>query len=555
MKKRLLTTVLMLVSVVSHATNYYVDSKKGSDEKSGTDEKSAWKTLSKLNEQTFKPGDVIHFKRGGEWIGCFEPKGSGNQESPIIVKSYGKHVDAPLLNGGGMEGKAPLYLYNLAYWEINDLEIINDAQEEGDRRGVYVIADKGIGVLSHIYLKGLHIHHIKGTVGQGRNEKRTSGIAFASLDASEGECRFDDIWIDGCVIHDCDNQGIISEYQKSVESYPGTGDWHLVKITRARVTNNLIYNISKNAMILRLFEGGIVEGNLCHTTATGYDGEGMTGNTIFTAACKGTVLQFNEGYKNMSPEGEADGSFYDADLRSPDTIWQYSYSHDNAQGLFWTCTVQADTGVVCRNNVSRNDKGIIFCVNYPVDEVDIYKNTVLLDNSTSPILISERNRGGEGTRTYSFKDNIIYGQVNDDSYITITDGSYIRDIAGNEFLAENPQGVSSIENRYTTDPKLGAYSYSSSEPKATIAQLYADYFSLSDTPIKTSDKLKIEVDQEAFGSEINVKVFSSEGEKVYDKSHSSKASYSIKGACETPGVYWVVLKSADTLSCEKIWVI
>ncbi|MFR9621135.1 MAG: hypothetical protein SNH63_07980, partial [Rikenellaceae bacterium] len=488
-----------------------------------------------------------------EWIGSFEPKGSGCEGAPIVVKSYGTHDAAPRLDGGGMEGKATIYLYNLSHWEINDIEIVNDAEQEGDRRGIYVVADTGAGVLSHIYLKNLHIHHIKGTVGQSRSAKRTAGIAFSSMDISQGECRFDDIWIDGCIIHDCDNQGIITEYYMGSEPYPSSDDWQLLRITRARVTNNLIYNISKNAMILRLFDGGVVENNLCHTTAIGHDGEGMTGNTIFTAACRGTVFQFNEGYKNMSPD--ADGSLYDADLRSPQTIWQYSYSHDNAHGLFWLCTVQDDAGVVCRNNISRNDKGIIFCVNYPVTSVDIYQNTVLIDSDSSPILISERSRGGKGTRSYSFKENIIYGEVNDDSYIYKTDGSYSRDIANNEFLAENPLGKNSIANRYTTDPEVGAYRYSPSEPKATMAQLYSDHFSLSDTPIRGRDKLVIAVDQTAFGSEINVRVFNADGKMVYDKSHPSKSEYAIKGACKEPGVYWVVLESEDTLSCERVWVI
>lgn len=537
---------------MGYSANYYVDSANGSDAAKGTSESSAWKSLDKLNAQVFEPGDVILFKKGGKWIGCFEPKGLGTAQAPIVVKSYGEGPDKPILDGNGMEGKGVVYLYNLAYWEINDLEITNDAEKEGDRRGVYVIADKGAGVLSHIHLKGLHIHHIKGIVGQGRAEKRTSGIAFATVDVSEGESRFDDILIDGCVIHDCDNQGIISECQDRVEAYPGTGEWHLGKITNAVITNNLIYNISKNAMILRMFEGGLVEQNLCHTTAIGH-GEGMTGNTMFTAACDGTVFQFNEGYDNMTPD--YDGCMYDADLRSPNTVWQYSYSHHNAHGLFWVCTVQRDSGVICRNNISYKDKGIIFCINYPVDMVEVYNNTVLLDESEDPILISERNRGGRGTRTYTFKNNIIYGELTEDSYIYHDEG-YTRDIADNQYLAANPNGANSIENEFTTDPEVGAYQYSPSEPKATLAQMYSDNFALSATPIKTTDKLEISItDLEAFGKQTNIKVFTVGGDKVYEKNHKSSSSYALEGVCKEAGVYWVVLKSGDTIACKKVWVI
>ena len=144
-----------------------------------------------------------------------------------------------------------------------------------------------------------------------------------------------------------------------------------MKISNAAVRNNTIYNISKNAMVIRLFEGGVVEHNVCYNTANG-----MTGNTIYSCSCLNTVFQYNEGYLNNSPD--FDGSLYDADLRSPGTIWQYSYSHDNAHGLFWNCTVQADDSLVCRYNISQNDHGNIFCVNYPMMDINIYNNTVYI---------------------------------------------------------------------------------------------------------------------------------------------------------------------------------
>ncbi len=552
MKKILLSILLCALCFASYSTNYYIDSKKGSNGNIGTQENKPWKTLNMLNAVVFKPGDVIHFKRGGYWKGSFQPEGSGNKMAPIIVKAYGDDPNAPIIDGKGMVGKGVIYLYNQSYWEINDLEIINDSKKEGDRRGVCVEAGRGAGVLSHIYLKNLHIHHIKGIVGQSREAKRTSGIAFSTLDITSGVSRFDDIWIDGCVIHDCDNQGIVTEWIRRGEPYPGTSKWHLMKITNARITNNLIYNISKNAMILRLFENGLVENNLCHNTATGYDGEGMTGNTIFTAACEATVFQFNEGYANISPG--ADGSLYDADLQSPNTVWQYSYSHHNAHGLFWTCTVQQDSGIICRNNISYKDKNIIFCINYPITFTEMYNNTVLLDSSRTPLLISERRKGGEGTRAYSFKNNIIYGQIGDRNYLLREDG-YTRDISDNEFFEKNPMGENSIVNKYTSDPEIGAYRYAASEPKATMAQMYSDNFSLSATPIKTIDNLEIELDKAAFGQNINIKVFSNDGIKVYEQDHASSDKYSLEGVFKGAGVYWVVLKSGDTIACKKVWVI
>ena len=44
-------------------TTYYVDSENGNDINDGTSEETAWKSLEKVNETTFKPGDKLRFKR------------------------------------------------------------------------------------------------------------------------------------------------------------------------------------------------------------------------------------------------------------------------------------------------------------------------------------------------------------------------------------------------------------------------------------------------------------------------------------------------------------
>jgi hypothetical protein len=143
---------------------------------------------------------------------------------------------------------------------------------------------------------------------------------------------------------------------------------------------------------------------------------------------------------------------YDADLRSPNTIWQYSYSHDNAHGLFWTCTVQADANVICRYNISQNDKGIIFCINYPVTSVHIYNNTVYCPPNLSPLIISERNNGGGGNRTYTFRNNLIYN-LSPTAIYDWTSG-YNRTIDYNCFYGVHPATEPADPHKVTGDPKL-----------------------------------------------------------------------------------------------------
>lgn len=431
------------------AVNYYIDSENGSNSNNGRSINKAWKTLSKVNSTTFHPGDSILFKAGGVWVGRLYPKGSGAEGKPIVIDKYGTG-GRPLIDGNGMTGTGVVYLYNQAYWEINNLEVMNNGEKEDDRRGVRIEINEGIGVVNHIYLRNLHVHHIKGQVGQQRSHKRTSGIGFAVVTAKNGEARFNDILVENCLIHDCENQGIITECVSGDIIYPQTPHWNRMKITNARIRNNTLFNISKNAMILRLFEGGVVENNVCYNTANG-----ITGNTMFTCACDGTVFQFNEGFLNNSPA--ADGSMYDADMRSPNTIWQYSYSHDNAHGLFWSCTVQEDANLVCRYNISQNDKGIIFCVNYPVTSMAIYNNTVYIPSHLSPIIISERGRGNKSgqpnTRTYDFKNNLIYNLSPTATYLWAKT-KFTRTIEANCFYGVHPANEPYDPKKVTADPKL-----------------------------------------------------------------------------------------------------
>ena len=594
MNKSKIVIFLVFISFNLFSKNYYIDASGGNDSNNGNSSAFAWKSLTKVNATTFAAGDSILFKSGCTWIGQLYPKGSGSSGSPIVINKYGTG-NLPYIDGNSMTGTGVVYLYNQQYWEICNLEIVNDAPAAGDRRGVRIEVNN-YGTANHIYLKNLNVHNIKGTVGQSRSNKRTSGIGFGIVSVANQESHFNDILVDGCTIQSCDNQGLIFECVSGDGFQPGTPEWSAMKITNAVVRNNTISNISKNAMIIRLFDGGLVEHNLCYNTANG-----ITGNTIFTAGCLNTVFQFNEGYSNNSPD--YDGSLYDADLRSPGTIWQYSYSHDNAHGLFWNCTVQEDDSIVCRYNISQNDHGIIFCVNYPVTKISIYNNSVYIPAEQSPIIISERNNGS-GTRTYNFNNNIIYNNSPTSSYIITSGTSYSRNIDHNCFYGNHPANEPADANEITADPlfvnpgsggiglntvdgyklqknspcinagikiannggrdywgnlltdntpDIGAFEYSKITTSSPISvssgklSIYADYsdssiLNVNLNGLKLSDKVKIEV-------------ISMNGKKVFSQSFTPQNNLKIKMLNRlNSGQYIINLHSAEIVESEKFTV-
>lgn len=89
MKMYTFVLALLLCACTSTQRTFYVDSITGDDANKGSSPTEAWKSLDKLNQQVFEPGDRILFKSGTEYVGQFEPKGSGSEGKPVMVDKYG----------------------------------------------------------------------------------------------------------------------------------------------------------------------------------------------------------------------------------------------------------------------------------------------------------------------------------------------------------------------------------------------------------------------------------------------------------------------------------
>ena len=467
---------------------YYIDAVNGNDANTGRTEALPWKSLSKLYNLTLTAGARVFLKSGSVWTGQqLKFKGSGTAVSPIVIDKYGTGVK-PLLHGNGLIGQGVVYLYNQEFIEINNLEVTNAPNGPvnsdfflssnplgADRRGVMVVIDN-FGTADHIYLKNLDIHHVKGQLGSGETAvngaipKRTGGIFFTVLGTTEttsAKSRFNDILIEGCNIYYCENIGFAIDNEWNVY-YPGGQNsalsadrteyqnWYDRRNTNLVLRSNVIHHIGKNAMIIRMAdETGLIERNICYETALG-----TTGNTMFTARCKGTVFQYNEGYFNRATTqsvnpGNIDGSLYDADYGSVGVIFQYSYSHDNSEGLYWGCNTRGsanntsgvpdpgDVGCTVRYNISQNDKGDLIFFNYPSAGNEIYNNVFYIGAGLSPNIIHESSK----EHTYNFFNNIIYNLSSTADYSFKLTGQ-TRTISHNIFYGYHPGGDATVAEPY-----------------------------------------------------------------------------------------------------------
>ena len=482
-------------NTAANAIRYYIDSIAGNDNNDGS-LLNPWKNVSKLNTMTLVAGTEVFLKCGSSWTGQkLKFRGSGIAGNPIKVTSYGTGAD-PLLAGNGIIGEAVVYLYNQQYIEISNLEITNSPNGPvnadffvgiysttgtnpnplgGDRRGVMVALDN-FGTANHIYLKNLNIHHIKGQLGNGTTTvngaipKRTGGIFFTVLGNTEttnSKSRFNDVLIDSNNIGYCENIGIALDNEWNVY-YPGGTeytDWYNRRYSNIKVSHNTVHHIGKNAMIIRCTdETGLIEHNVCYETAMG-----TTGNTMFTARAKGTVFQYNEGYYNRSTTqnvdpGNIDGSMYDPDFGSIGIIFQYSYSHDNSEGIYWGCNTRGsnnnttgipdvqDTGCTLRYCISQNDKGRLIYFNYSSAGNEIYNNVFYTKSSLSPTFIVENDGNNH---KYNFYNNIIYNLSSSSSYSWGSGtGVQTRTFSNNVFYGNHPSSEPSDPFKITADPKF-----------------------------------------------------------------------------------------------------
>ena len=421
------------------------------------------------------PGTHIYIEKNSKFFGSLSLVNiHGTEDEPVVVTSYGEG-DKPIIDGNDLKGRGVVYIKNSSNLIVQDLEITDSAKTEADRRGVLIVCDNNnnsneIVTYKNISLKNLYIHDINGfrdaeNSGMAMWSKVTGGIHVWSTD---GLGRVDGLEISGCQITEVSNVGIATWYKvaqsggdvsaKMVSPY--TAEFENYAHLNVHIDSNEISHIGKNAIFARNLFGGLIEYNVVHDTAKYC----VSGNSIVTRSVDGTVIQYNEGYRNLARARDEDGKLQDgcmldADLDSKYTIWQYNYSHDNSFGLFLNCTEGNDVAIV-RYNLSVNDKGNkgIIYINYEAAGIYVYNNTIITSYDTEYIIQSN----GSGRTSY-FYNNLIYNRSDkakfgisggcsmtaENNLIFNEYGSSIADMQ--YFVSINKDGI------YDTDPLFVGY--------------------------------------------------------------------------------------------------
>lgn len=274
----------------ANATKYFI-SATGDDTQSGTSVATAWRTIDKVNSQTFQSGDRILFEAGQAFNGSISLQGAGTATQPIIVSSYG--IGRATINSGTLSG---FYSYNSAGIELRRLTFVGAGLLTNTNSGVEFYTDAPNTNLNYLRLDSLNV-----------SGYLYSGISVYSYNNASG---YSDVRFNFCQSHDNGEVGISSGSQALNAHH----NW--------AVTNCQTYNImgrrevttynTGNGIVLAGIDGALIEHCLAYNNGAlngNYSG-GPAG--IWGYRCNNLTIQYSESHHNDSGS-QYDGGGFDLD--------------------------------------------------------------------------------------------------------------------------------------------------------------------------------------------------------------------------------------------------
>ena len=430
--------------------SYYFDASSGDDSHPFNSKSTPWRTLDRLNEITFGPGDSVLLKSGETWAGQIAVKGSGSAGHPITLSSYGPGRK-PMIDGNGSSG-AVITLQDVSNWNVSNLELTNPSTFQGERIGVLIKSSGGNH--GHFHINDLYIHDIFGNYSFQMSGKNTGGIGIIG----EKESRFDDILIENCEINDIVRVGIFTN------GNPGTrGDR---PITNLVIRNNIVNRCAGDGMIIRYAHRPLIEHNLAMENHNGPEELVEFGVAIWVRSTDEAILQYNRVFDT---KGSKDGQAFDADLDAYRTLVQYNYTRNNEGGFMLVYGSSVDA--IVRYNISQDDGRLgKHILDFPVwtsprGSGIIHNNVFYIGAGNEAVLVDEAletaklynniviNEGGGPLTVYSesqtakFSNNCLVGYSDQETSVNVNP------VVGDPLLVDAGNGgyeISTLEGYWIT---------------------------------------------------------------------------------------------------------
>ena len=372
-------------------STYYV-SPGGNDAKGGTSTTSAWKTISRVNKQTLKPGDMVLFQGGKSFNGALVVNSNegGNSSKQVTFSTYGS--GRATINSGSSSG---IRVINTAGVAVTNLVFNGSGMSSNKGSGVDFDTDAGGKKLSNVLIRNV--------------EAKNYGVQGIRFEINgPGGSSISNVKIDNATVHHNKQGGIESTSMKHVVNK----NWvvQYVKAYDNYGSSSINSKVTGSGIYLADIDYGLIQ--YCVSYNNGKDGAAPVG--IWVAGSNHFTIQYNESYNNKTRTG-TDGGGIDLDWDVHNSVVQYNYTHGNDGPGYLLCpATNAGYNNVVRYNVSENDGrkngvgGIQLYGN--VQGARIYNNVVYMSakNGSSAFRAHDNGSGGKVPKNVEVRNNIFY---------------------------------------------------------------------------------------------------------------------------------------------------
>src|SRR4029077_13027733 len=338
---------------------YYVKT-AGNDGANGTSPGTAWKTIGKVNGQTFVPGDTILFNGGDTFTGgLFLQNIASGSSNPVTFSSYGTGK-ATISSAAGTVGA---YIYRMGGMVISNLNFTGPGVASANKEGVMFYNDAASTVYPYIRITDCTMTGF------------TNGIAIGGGSGSSGH---NDVRIERCDCYANNTNGMLLFAVNN-----NTHSNVYIGYCKAYDNPGIAGQPSPTGSGIQIGKTNGCTVEYCPAYNNGASqtaGQGPVG--IWCYDSNDIIIQNCESYDNKSGGGDGDG--FDIDGGCTNCVIQYCYSHGNKGcgfALFQYAAAAAFDNNIIRYCISERDQ---FCgialwganASSKINNSQVYNNTV-----------------------------------------------------------------------------------------------------------------------------------------------------------------------------------
>ena len=289
-------------------TVYYVDADNGNDNNNGTSENTAFKSLDKVNGLTLSAGDAVLLKKGCVWTDTMlYPKGSGTEDKPITISTYGEGEKPIIISGYDSNAgyDAAVLLKNQSYVVIDGLQASNGNSSTESQYIVKVAMDNGYTTYG-VEIKNCTIMGSDVNDWDSTNHSKLTGIEVFS---NSYYGYIGSLLVEDNEIYNCKSIGI--HVDGAYDGCSANGTPNSSRSARnVVIRGNYLENIGKDGILVTNSYKPLIEYNTCATAHSYAQKSYHVAMWVFSSY--NAVFQYNESYDTKTTY---DGQGFDCDYQ------------------------------------------------------------------------------------------------------------------------------------------------------------------------------------------------------------------------------------------------